>query len=77
MLPAKNSGTAAATKPIVYLISLRVSPGMMNAQICHSQIGAEIRMPIANDMRRRRSNAPVTVLNMSSTFAESPSSSAI
>ena len=30
---------------------------MMNAQICHSQIGAEIRMPIANDMRSRRSKA--------------------
>ena len=50
---------------------------MMNAQICHSQIGAEIRMPIANDMRRRRSKAPVTVLNISSTLAESPSVSAI
>ena len=33
----------------MYRISLRVSPGMMNAQICHSQTGAEIRRPIAND----------------------------
>ena len=61
----------------MYRISLRVSPGMMNAQICHSQIGAEIRMPIANDIRRRRSKAPVTVLNISSTLAASPSVSAI
>ena len=61
----------------MYLISLRVRPGMMNAQICHSQIGAEIRRPIANDMRSRRSKAPVTVSNISSTLAASPSVAAM
>ena len=34
---------------------------MMNAQICHSQTGAERKMPIAKAIRIRMSNAAVTV----------------
>ena len=63
--PRKNSGTAAATKLTVYRISFRVSPGMMKAQICHSQIGAERKMPIEKAIRMRRSKADVTFVKFS------------
>ena len=74
--PAKKSGTAAETNPIVYWISLRVSPGMRKAHSCHSHTGAERMMPTTNEMRRRRSNGPVIVEYMRLTAALSPRCSA-
>jgi len=44
---------------------LRVSPGMTNAQTCHSQIGADTSRPIENAIRMCRSNPLETVVKFS------------
>ena len=52
-IPVANSSVDATMKVIVYLRSFFFRPGVMNAQIWYSQIGAVSTAPAMNDTLSR------------------------